>query len=122
MTSVRMGCLFAISAFALAAASGAAGAADYAPLDCAKAETPAQTAICRTYALGQDEARMATLYAIATSLVGMGQRGDMGEAQVRWLKTREACGDDVACLTKSYAARIGALTKVMGDIVARGPF
>ena len=49
-----------------------ANAGDYAPLDCAKAETPSEKTICKTYALGQDEAHMATLYSVATSLVPMG--------------------------------------------------
>ena len=42
---------------------------------------------------------MATLYAVATSLVAMGQRGDMQGAQRDWLQTRENCGDRVGCLT-----------------------
>ncbi len=33
----------------------------YAPLNCAAAHSPAERAICRNYALGQLEARMATL-------------------------------------------------------------
>ncbi|MDQ0473330.1 lysozyme inhibitor LprI family protein [Labrys wisconsinensis] len=97
-------------------------AGDYAPLDCAKAASPAELAICRNYALGQDEARMATLFGIVTGLVAMGQRGDIGEAQRAWLKTREACGGDVACLTQSYRTRIGELQKAMDDIASRGPF
>ena len=53
-----------------------ASAGDYAPMDCAKAKSAAELTICKNYALGQAEARMATLYGIATSLVAM-QRGDM---------------------------------------------
>ncbi len=44
-------------------------AASYAPLDCAKASTAAETAVCKTYALGQDEARLSTLFGVLTSLV-----------------------------------------------------
>lgn len=61
---------------ALAAAAvlvpGLAHAADYAPMSCAKAESAAEKTVCGNYALGQLEARMATLYAVATSLVAMG--------------------------------------------------
>jgi uncharacterized protein len=61
---------------------GAAFAADYAPINCAKATSAADVTICKTYSLGQAEARMATLYGIAMSLVAMGQRGDIGDAQL----------------------------------------
>ena len=96
-----------------------ATAADYAPIDCSKADSAAQRTICGTYALGQAEARMATLFGVATSLVAMGQRGDIGDAQTRWLKMREACGANVACLTKAYSQRIEALDKVISDIASR---
>lgn len=97
-------------------------AADYSPLDCSKASTPADRTICRNYALGQQEARMATLFAVTTSLVAMGQRGDIQDAQRAWLDKREACGDNVACLTKAYDARIDELNGVLKAIASRGPF
>jgi uncharacterized protein len=99
-----------------------ANAASYAPIDCAKATTPADITICKTYSLGQAEARMATLFGIAMALVAMGQRGDIGDAQVQWLKAREACGANVACLTNAYRSRIPQLSKVIDDIASRGPY
>ena len=69
------GGLVAVSLFA---ASVPARAADYAPIDCGRASLPAERAICRSYSLGQAEARMATLFGVVTSLVAMGQRGDIG--------------------------------------------
>jgi uncharacterized protein len=111
----------AILASALCAPSLAA-AANYAPLACSKASSPAEHAICRTYSLGQVEARMATLFGIATSLVAMGQRGTIHDDQARWLKTREGCGGDVACLTAAYEDRIAQLTQVIEDIASRGPY
>ena len=101
---------------------GLAFAADYAPIDCAKATSAADRTICRNYALGRAEARMATLYGIDMSLVAMGQRGDIGDAQKLWLKTREACGSDVACLTKAYDGRIRQLNKVIDGIATNGPY
>lgn len=106
----------------MAFTSTAAIAADYAPLDCTKATTPAENAICGNYALGQAEARMATLFEITMSLVAMGQRGDIGDAQKQWLKTREACGGDIACLADAYRKRIDVLDKVMANIASHGPF
>jgi uncharacterized protein len=97
-------------------------AADYAPLDCAKSHSPAERTICKSYALGQDEARMATLYEIATSLVGMGQRGDIIDQQRTWLRERDACGDRDGCIAAAYAARIRTLGAVISGIASRGPF
>jgi uncharacterized protein len=65
---------------------------------------------------------MATLYAVATSLVAMGQRGDMLGAQRDFLQERENCGTRVACLTEKYDARIRALNGVIDGIASRGPF
>jgi uncharacterized protein len=101
---------------------GVAFGADYAPIDCAKAISAADRTICRNYRLGQAEARMATLYGIDMSLVAMGQRGDIGDAQRLWLTKREACGSVVSCLTKTYDARIQELNKVIDGIASHGPY
>jgi uncharacterized protein len=114
---------FAFAALALSLiAASPAGAADYAPLNCAAARTPTERAICGSYALGQLEARMATLYEWTTSLVAMGQRGDIGDAQRAFIATREACAADVNCIRNAYAARIAQLEAVMQAIASRGPF
>lgn len=109
-----------LGSFALA--GQAAAEISYAPIDCAKAETPADRTVCGNYALGQDEARMATLYGVATSLVAMGQRGDIQDAQRAFIREREACGANVACLKRVYATRIGQLDKVIADIASNGPY
>ncbi|HVX78436.1 MAG TPA: hypothetical protein VHB49_20070 [Bradyrhizobium sp.] len=97
-------------------------AASYVPLDCAKASTAADATICRTYALGQDEARLATLFGVLTSLVAMGQRGDIIDRQHQWLSVREACGSDVACLSRAYRSRIDELSQSLDALAKRGPF
>lgn len=99
-----------------------AQAGEYTPLNCAKAHSASEKAVCGSYALGQDEARMATLYAIATSLVAMGQRGDIADQQRVWLRKREACGDRTNCLADAYATRIKELDGIISGIASRGPF
>lgn len=114
---------FALAVMAVVALnSGSARAADYAPLNCAAAASPAETAICGNYGLGQLEARMATLYQWSTAFVGMGQRGDMLDAQRDFLKQRNGCGADTACLRRAYNTRIAQLQTVMEQVRARGPF
>jgi uncharacterized protein len=117
-----MRCLSAALVIATLLLPQAASAGDYAPLNCDKANSPAERTICKSYDLGQDEARMATLFAIATSLVAMGQRGDIQDAQRKWLQSRDACGKKVACLGKAYDARIRELDAVVAGVVSRGPF
>ena len=109
-------------ALGLLAASVPACAADYAPIDCSKASSPTERTICRSYLLGQAEARMATMFGIVTSLVAMGQRGDIGDAQRKWLKERDACGDDSTCIARAYQSRITALSSALDAIASRGPF
>jgi uncharacterized protein len=109
-------------AVAFLAVSAPARAADYAPIDCGKASLPAERAICSSYPLGQAEARMATLFGVVTSLVAMGQRGDIGDAQRQWLKQRDACGGDTACLARAYQSRIDALSAALDTIASHGPF
>lgn len=114
--------LLALGIVALIGVTTPAAAIDYSPIDCAKATTPADRTICNNYALGQDEARMATLYGIATGLVAMGQRGDIQDAQRAFIRTREACGADTGCLSRVYATRIRELDAVIANIASRGPF
>jgi uncharacterized protein len=109
-------------ALSLLATSVPARASDYAPIDCSKASSPAERTICRNYPLRQAEARMATMFGVVTSLVAMGQRGDIGDAQRKWLKECNACGDDGACIARAYQSRIAALSATVDAIASRGPF
>ena len=99
-----------------------ANAAEYAPLNCAAASSVSEMTICGHYGLGQDEARMATLYQWATSFVAMGQRGDIQDAQRAFLKERDACGANVACLRRVYDKRVNELQAVMTRVMEKGPF
>ena len=109
-------------ALSLFAASVPARAADYAPIDCSKISLPAERTICRSYPLGQTEARMATLFGVVTSLVAMGQRGDIGDAQRNWLEERNACGADSACIARAYQSRSAVLSATLDAIASHGPF
>ncbi|HUN96288.1 MAG TPA: hypothetical protein VMU69_08625 [Bradyrhizobium sp.] len=107
-------------AFSLSPCPGLA--ASYAPLNCVKATTAADKAICKNYSLGQDEARVSTLFEVLTSLVAMGQRGDIIDKQLQWISVREACGRNVACLSHAYQSRIDELSQALDALAKRGPF
>ncbi len=118
MRSVILG-FIGVAAFA---AASEALAADYAPLDCREAGGLALYAICSNYSLGQEEAHMATLFGIATSLVAMGQRGDLIDTQRDWLAERDRCGDDKGCLHDAFGRRIRRLNGLIDSIASRGPY
>jgi uncharacterized protein len=103
-------------------APGPGHAASYAPLDCAKVTMAAETTVCKSYALGQDEARLATLFEVLTSLVAMGQRADLIDTQRRWISTREACAGNTECLSRVYQSRINELSQTLDALAKRGPF
>ncbi len=93
-----------------------------ASFDCAAARTADEVAICDNRELNDLDVKMATLFAIATGLVAMGERGTIRDEQREWLAQRGACGDDVRCLTRSYRRRIAALETVLDEIKSRGPY
>jgi uncharacterized protein len=92
------------------------------PLNCAAASSASEKTICGDYGLGQQEARMATLYQWATSFVAMGQRGDIQDAQRAFLKERNACGARADCLRRAYDGRISQLQAVMTRVMEKWPF
>lgn len=118
----RMSKAFLIVVVSLLGLTATAHAVDYAPLECAKAKSETEKTICSDYSLGQSEARMATLFELTTSLVAMGQRGDIQDAQRGFIKQREACGANIACIRNAYGARIKQLEGVMSGIASHGPF
>jgi uncharacterized protein len=111
-----------LMALPLAAMTRPAAAANYAPLNCSIASADSDKKICNTYVLGQLEARMATLFEVATSLVGMGQRGAIQDEQRAFIERRTKCKADEACLRDVYEARINQLENALEDIRRKGPF
>jgi uncharacterized protein len=122
MKNLKAAGRFILLAFVLGLSIPSAKAADYAPLNCAKAASGTERTICSDYGLGQQEARVATLFAITTSLVAMGQRGDIQDQQRAFLKERDACRSDVPCLRQAYETRDKQLEGVLAQIKQRGPF
>lgn len=112
-----------IAAIAFAAAaltSSAFAASPY--VDCTKARTSDEKAVCRSVVLVQMDAEMSTLYRVLKGLVAMGQRGALQDEQADWLKARRECGAAYRCLRDHYQDRIEELDAVLDRIRAQGPF
>lgn len=82
--------------------------------DCTKASTPVEKTICKdenTYLAYRDTV-LAELYA---DLKEQGGYEKVLGGQPAWLKARDACGADAACLTRQYDRRIAELARAAGD-------
>ena len=102
--------------------AGSTTATGAASIDCTRAAGLTERAICKDVSLVQSDARMATLYGVVTSLVAMGQRNTIRDAQRQWLKARDACRDDRSCLGSAYAGRLHDYDAALSSIASKGPF
>ena len=51
----------------------------------------------------------------------MGDQGKLRDDQEAWLKERQACGGDVACLKAAYETRLKVLRGVLSEFAKQGP-
>jgi uncharacterized protein len=99
-----------------------AGYACAASFDCNRARAPDEKAICASRQLSEMDVEMAVRYQMLTGLVAMGTRGNMQDEQQSWLKSRQGCGRDNACLLAAYRRRIDTLKTEYAHLASRGPF
>lgn len=86
------------------------GTAHAASFDCdAKELQPDEKLICDTRPLNDADVKMATTFELISGLLAMGSRGTLQDEQTAWLKSRQACGADAACLKTSYETRLKQL-------------
>ncbi len=90
------------------------GAASF---DCEKTDLAAdEKAICENRVLNDKDVRMATTFDIVTQLMAMGARDTLKTEQSDWLKQRQTCAADVACLNKAYDERMIKLGEAFQQI------
>ncbi len=83
-----------------------------ASFDCDKARAADEKAICASRDLNDKDVAMATQYRLLKGLFAMGGQGAMQDQQQAWLKSRQACGGDVACLNQRYDERLKQLDTI----------
>jgi len=84
--------------------------------DCNKAASATEKAICRDESLSKMDGQMAALWG---TLRAKSSDPAIRQAQRQWLEKRDACGGDVACLTKTYQQRLGELQEPVAGSVDR---
>ncbi|MBB3977406.1 uncharacterized protein GGQ64_002612 [Rhizobium azooxidifex] len=75
-----------------------------------------EKAICDNRVLNDADVRMVTTFDILSGLVAMGARGEMQDQQTLWLKERQACAADVACIQGAYDRRMQQLDEAYKNI------
>ena len=97
-----------LSFIALAALGVCAAPAFAAGLDCSRAATGTEKAICTDENLRKLDVQLATVYG-RLAAAQPAQRGALRRAQVDWLKTRDRCGADAGCIATRHEERLAAL-------------
>ncbi|MBB3608127.1 hypothetical protein [Rhizobium sp. BK602] len=114
MRSNSLAAAFLVTTLTLFANAGTSQAASF---DCeAQNLKPDEKAICDVRALNDADVKMVTTFDLLAGLLAMGARGTMQDEQSAWLKKRQACGADVACLTSSYQERLKELGEMYKQI------
>jgi uncharacterized protein len=106
MTRYSKPLLLTAAAFVLSTA----GISHAASFDCeAKELKPDEKAICDNRSLNDADVKMVTTFDLLSGLLAMGSRGTMQDEQTAWLKKRQECSADIACIQAAYDARLKQL-------------
>lgn len=84
-----------------------AGGAPAQPVSCAKADKPAEFAICNSEDLRLlDEKLDAAMQNAAAALGDRPSRQELSRQQAQWEVSRNACEADISCLSQHYTDRL----------------
>jgi uncharacterized protein len=108
-----------VAGFALIALPflGLPGTGHAASFDCdAQNLQPDEKTICDTRALNDADVKMVTTFDLLSGLLAMGSRGTLQDEQTGWLKKRQACAADAACIKGAYEERLKQLDETYKKI------
>ena len=91
--------------------------AQYESFNCdAKELQPDEKVICEDRSLNDADVKMVTTFELLSGLLAMGARGTLQDEQTAWLKKRQACGADAACIGAAYQERLKQLGETYKNI------
>lgn len=102
----------AILALAILTMPSAPQRAEAQSFNCVRASTPVENIICDYSYLGDLDEEMASLYFSLRNSVGSRVRSLLEQDQRNWLRLRNQCGYDFACVERAYLVRIDELRTV----------
>ncbi len=85
--------------------------------DCTRATLPAEQAVCASDELRRLDAELTVTYQRLTAALPQ-QRPALRAAQSAWLKTRDQCGANPACIEDRYRSRVAELQARLVAVVA----
>jgi len=88
-------------------------------MDCTKAASAVEHAICAEKSLYELDARMGATYRKLMSATAI--QSEVKKAQHRWLKERDQCADNIGCLNQRYQDRLQVLHAQWIEAVAYKP-
>ncbi|MGF6346530.1 lysozyme inhibitor LprI family protein [Variovorax sp. W2I14] len=109
-----------LSFVAIAALGACAAPAFAAGLECSRAATGTEKAICADENLRKLDVQLSTVYS-RLAAAQPGQRGELRRAQLDWLKTRDRCGTDTGCIATRHEERLTALQAQLRYVDAYKP-
>ncbi|MDF3887886.1 lysozyme inhibitor LprI family protein [Cupriavidus basilensis] len=89
-------------------------------LNCDRAATKTEAAICSDENLRRLDMRLSSVYGKLARARSQ-QRDPLRQAQMAWLRTRDQCGTDENCIQGSYEERIEALQAQLREAIAYKP-
>lgn len=88
-----------------------------ASFDCeAKELKPDEKTICAERVLNDADVKMVTTFDLLSGLLAMGSRGTLQDEQTAWLKKRQECAADAACIKATYDERMKQLDETYKKI------
>jgi len=109
-----------LSFVAIAALGACAAPAFAAGLECSRAATATEKAICADQNLRKLDVQLSTAYG-RLAAAQPAQRGALRRAQADWLKTRDRCGADTGCIAMRHEERLTALQTQLRYVNAYKP-
>lgn len=93
------------------------GTSHAASFDCNAKELKAdEKVICENRALNDADVKMVTTFDLLSGLMAMGSRGTLQDEQTAWLKQRQECAADAACIKAAYDERLKQLDETYKKI------
>lgn len=89
-------------------------------MDCAKAASAVENAICADKGLYELDAQMASAYSKLMKSTS-DTKAELKSAQRLWLKTRNQCAEEVSCLNQRYREQLESLQAQWVDTLAYSP-
>jgi uncharacterized protein len=119
MMTIRLSHTFAAGALALSSLTLLAPApAVAASFDCQETDlSGGEKVICEDRSLNDLDVKMVTTFDILTSLMAMGNRDQLKDEQLAWLKKRQACEADAACIRAAYDERMKQLEDATKSLI-----